>query len=170
MSRNQRIRKERKLALIEQERFVRKKRISVLKRAAEPVKSQERFGTIYPFSETSGTTQEGRRNKVFNKFLRYAEPLLKLASDPASVESAVKLSVVCWNFAVLPQEQQEAEKRQFLARYGGLKELDTTIENMLLRKMLQFGDDYYLIEKYQVTQRENLMDLTITYKKIEKMA
>ncbi len=169
MSRNQRIRKERKLALIEEEKVARKKRISTLKKSNEPVKSQERFGTIYPFNE-AGSAQDGKRNKVFNKFIRYAEPLLKLANDPSSIESAVKLAVVCWNFGILPQHQQEVEKKQFLARYGGLKELDTTIETMLVRKLLQFGDDNYLIEKYDVVQRGQLTDLSITYKKIEKAA
>lgn len=168
MSRNQRIRKERKTALKEQEKLAIRKRVSAMKRASAPAQSQERFGTIYPVGQTSGATQDGKRNKVFNRFVKYAEPLLRMATDPAMIESAVKLSVTCWNFGLLPMEQQEAEKQQFLAQHGGLKEINDTIEMMLTRKLLQYGDDFYFIEKYTVEQKGGMTDLSITYKKVER--
>lgn len=168
MSRNQRIRKERKIALIEQEKLQRTKRIVARKRAEQPAKTQERFGTIYPFTDAA-TLQKGSKNKVFNRFLKYAGPLLRIAADPASVESAVKLAVVCWNFGLLTIEEQEAGKQQFLAQYGGIKELNDTLESMLVRKLLEFGDDFYYIEKYEVTQKDGMTDLSITYKKVEKV-
>lgn len=168
MSRNQRIRKERKLALIEQEKLQRTKRIVARKRAEQPAKTQERFGTIYPFTDAAAL-QKGSKNKVFNRFLKYAEPLMRIATDTASIESAVKLAVVCWNFGLLTIEEQEAGKQQFLAQYGGIKELNDTLESMLVRKVLEFGEEFYLIERYAVTHKDGLTDLSITYKKVDKV-
>ena len=92
--------------------------------------------------------------KISETFLDFASPLLNAMPDNAGereFESVLKLAFTVWNAVVLAdaagEEKHLSEMRKLLSRDPVSRSL---VEQMIVRKRTQFGDDHRLIGEYRL--------------------
>lgn len=102
--------------------------------------------------------------KMSEVIMDFAEPLLDFAEDDESKEKAISLALVCWNLALLPQDDQQEELKYMLHTFpgGNTGEIEQVVITMVKRKSACFPDIKKCVVDYKITRRGDDIHLTVT--------
>lgn len=93
--------------------------------------------------------------KLSAVILEFARPLTENVDD-AHFRTAITLAVLCWNLALLPDDEQERERRsavRVMAKNGPaefVEEADAWTRTLVDRKKRLFGHDRRMVVTYTV--------------------
>ena len=96
----------------------------------------------------------------------YAEPLTAAAVDVEGQMRAVDIAIICWNVALLPEEERQESIRPLLREIAGgdaglANELLDMFEMMYARKRALFADDRRFVFNYSLTDTPNGLRLLV---------
>ncbi len=110
---------------------------------------------------------EPRAWKLSTRIVEIAKPLLDSA-DPDQFEVIVSLAAVCWNIALLPEDQQERELRSLAKKMtrGESAEFRRDVENwariLIDRKKTLFREDRRAAADLQISAEGDSRNLFVT--------
>jgi len=84
--------------------------------------------------------------KLSAAILEFAKPLLDEYPDDPDYKAAIELAIVCWNIAVLPEDQQERELRSLVKTVRkGLPGIELVARTLVNRKRTLFAHDRRMV-------------------------
>ncbi|MCX5646068.1 MAG: hypothetical protein NTZ17_15520 [Phycisphaerae bacterium] len=101
--------------------------------------------------------QSGKLSAVI---LDFSRPLIDNVDDD-EFETAVTLAVLCWNLALLPEDEQERERRSAVQKLakgkpaGFASEMEAWTRMLLDRKKTLFGRDRRMVASYRVIDEKD---------------
>jgi hypothetical protein len=94
-------------------------------------------------------------NKLSAVIIELAEPLIDTLAD-CDFGYAIDLAVLCWNIAILPQDEQE-QQRQYIVKEMSkhyspdiAEEIETWSKKLLERKNTLFAHDRRIVTNYTI--------------------
>jgi hypothetical protein len=104
--------------------------------------------------------------KLSTRILKLAEPLTADA-DADSFKGMIALTVLCWNLALLPEDEQERELRSLVKKVSRSEpasvahDVETQARMLIERKKALFGDDRRMAGDFQVSAEGNSRHLVV---------
>jgi len=91
--------------------------------------------------------------------LEFAEPLLEDSDDDESFRGKIAMAVLCWNLAILPPNEGEAELDSFVDELGGRvtfrhSGVHEALQMFIERKKALFAHDNRLIINYEIVEEK----------------
>jgi hypothetical protein len=104
--------------------------------------------------------------KLSTRILKLAEPLTADA-DADSFKGMIALAVLCWNLALLPENEQERGLHSLVKKVSSNEpawvahDVETWARMLLDRKRTLFGDDRRMVGDFQVSAEGNSRHLFV---------
>jgi len=120
-------------------RKLRRKGLGTHEYAVEPLRS---------FSGPSG-------GKLSATIVKFARPFIDTVGD-SNFGYAIDLAVLCWNIAILPQDEQEQHRRYMVKKLTkrfppeGVEEIETWSKRLLERKNTLFAHDRRVVTDFTI--------------------
>jgi hypothetical protein len=105
--------------------------------------------------------------KLSSRILFLAKPLTDEA-DNDQFEGLIALAILCWNLALLPEDEQERELRSLRKKMATgetawlARDVETWARMLIDRKKTLFGDDRRIVADYKVVVEGSSRHLFVT--------
>jgi hypothetical protein len=94
-------------------------------------------------------------NKLSAAIIKFAQPFIDTVGD-CNFGYAIDLAVLCWNIAMLSQDEQEQERRHIVKEMSkhyspeGVEEIDTWTKRLIERKNTLFAHDRRVVTDFTI--------------------
>ncbi len=109
--------------------------------------------------------------KMSGVIAEFAAPLLKEADDETSAEVAISMAVICWNLAMVPEDEQEDMIKEMIAKISktesDAKYTESIARILIARKKELFSHIKKFIVGYDMKFTEGKMLLNVLSTQID---